>query len=231
MVNAFISRNFKFVNRILVRRYLFLLCALVGLLSVPNFFYETTYQKIIANIMQSIAMLASAYAVHRSNKELYLFIIVCAIVNFVNYAGYSEKEANINFYLSFFFYMMFYLFVCYRLIIKILNIDKIGQSMLFASINIYLLLAICGGFIFMIIENMHPGSLYNLELENITEPSKFIYFSMVTLSTLGYGDIYPITPPAQSFCMLLAASGQIYLTFIVAMIVGRYLSNTHQPNE
>ncbi len=56
------------------------------------------------------------------------------------------------------------------------------------------------------------------------------YFTMITLTTTGYGDITPITPIAKSLSLLIAISGQFYVAVIVAIIVGKYsnrLSHRH----
>lgn len=62
-----------------------------------------------------------------------------------------------------------------------------------------------------------------------TDPSHFIYFSFVTMSTLGYGDITPVTAPAEAVAILLSVFGPMYLTVLVAMLVGRYMA--HKVHE
>ena len=52
----------------------------------------------------------------------------------------------------------------------------------------------------------------------------YLYFSYVTVTTLGYGDITPANSPGKSIVILIAISGQLYLTVLVAMLVGKYLS-------
>jgi voltage-gated potassium channel len=52
----------------------------------------------------------------------------------------------------------------------------------------------------------------------------YLYFSFVTLTTLGYGDITPVSAFAKSVTIVIAISGQLYLTILVAMLVGKYLS-------
>ena len=50
-----------------------------------------------------------------------------------------------------------------------------------------------------------------------------IYFSFVTLTTLGYGDMVPVSPPARILAILEAVVGQIYLTVLVARLVGLHI--------
>ncbi|MCB1828427.1 MAG: two pore domain potassium channel family protein, partial [Coxiellaceae bacterium] len=50
------------------------------------------------------------------------------------------------------------------------------------------------------------------------------YFSYVTLSTLGYGDIVPLSAPARTFAWLEAITGQGYLTILIAQVVGQFIA-------
>jgi len=54
----------------------------------------------------------------------------------------------------------------------------------------------------------------------------FLYFSFITLTTLGYGDVTPVSAFAKSVTLIIAVSGQLYLTILVAMLVGKFLSRT-----
>ncbi len=53
---------------------------------------------------------------------------------------------------------------------------------------------------------------------------QFVYYSFVTLTTLGYGEITPASPVAQTLAYMEAVSGQFYLTILVAALVGMLLS-------
>jgi uncharacterized membrane protein len=55
----------------------------------------------------------------------------------------------------------------------------------------------------------------------------YLYFSFVTMTTLGYGDITPVSSFAKSVTTLIAVMGQLYLTILVAMLVGKFLSRTN----
>ena len=51
-----------------------------------------------------------------------------------------------------------------------------------------------------------------------------IYYTYVTISTLGYGDLVPISPAGRSIATLISLSGQIYIAVIIAMLVGKFAS-------
>ena len=121
-----------------------------------------------------------------------------------------------------FVYVLFYAFVANKLLILILRTPNVKIGVLYAAVIVYLFIGIIGGYLYMLIEKVNPGSLENLALENITNPSKFFYFAFTTLTTLGYGDIAPVSPLAQSLSILLSITGPLYLTILVALLVSRF---------
>ncbi len=58
--------------------------------------------------------------------------------------------------------------------------------------------------------------------------SKCLYYSYVTLTTLGYGDIKPTTPPAQSLSYVQALTGQLYLAVLVARLVALQITSSRR---
>ena len=51
-----------------------------------------------------------------------------------------------------------------------------------------------------------------------------IYYSFVTMTTLGYGDITPVGPQARSLSILLSITGPMYIAILIAKLVGKYSS-------
>jgi voltage-gated potassium channel len=109
----------------------------------------------------------------------------------------------------------------------IVKTHTVTLGMLFAAINVYLLIGIIGGYGYMLLENSVPGSLGNLSLQSMAFPTRFFYFSFITLSTLRYGDIILMNPLVRSISKFLSILGPLYLTLLVAILVGRYL-NEHR---
>jgi len=83
------------------------------------------------------------------------------------------------------------------------------------------------GFMFLTLEGFQPGSFLfgQARLSGLEkDPATLVYFSFVTLSTVGYGDITPLSPPARSFAFMEAIIGQIYLAVLVARLVGLHIA-------
>jgi hypothetical protein len=91
------------------------------------------------------------------------------------------------------------------------------------SINVYLLLGIAGSVLFGWLYSMKPEA-FSASTGEFSSQADFIYFSFVTMTTLGYGDILPVGPLARSFTIMFSVAGQLYLTMIIAILVGKYLN-------
>jgi voltage-gated potassium channel Kch len=57
------------------------------------------------------------------------------------------------------------------------------------------------------------------------------YFSYVTLTTLGYGDVYPVSPIARSFAILEALTGTLFLAVLISRLVGKYASSQSEESS
>jgi hypothetical protein len=79
--------------------------------------------------------------------------------------------------------------------------------------------------VFALIEHLQPGSFTGLEgfAHMSDQVLTFLYYSFVTMSTLGYGDISPVTPHAMTASYVLAIFGQLYLAILVARLVALYI--------
>lgn len=85
------------------------------------------------------------------------------------------------------------------------------------ALCVYLLIGLTFATVFELLQAQAPGSLHFPR--GIPEWTDYLYFSFVTLTTLGYGDIVPVTPRAQSLVILEAATGVLYVAVLVAWLV------------
>jgi hypothetical protein len=108
-----------------------------------------------------------------------------------------------------------------------LRATSIESEHIYAALSAYLLAGLSFGVLYSTLERTWPGSLYYNGglLDRFTE-SDGIYFSFVTLATLGYGDFVPKTEVARGLAILEAVAGQLYLGVMVARLVSLYVSGT-----
>jgi len=108
---------------------------------------------------------------------------------------------------------------------------RVDMRHLLAALNAYLLVGVFLGAIWVALEEVLPGSLLlgGSPIADMDLPDG-IYFSFVTLATLGYGDITPATPIARGLAVFEAVFGQLYLAVMVARLVSlRIADETREP--
>ena len=88
------------------------------------------------------------------------------------------------------------------------------------AISVYLLIGIAFGFLYSFIEIILPGSIvYNIDKVGDIS-GDMIYFSFVTLTTLGFGDILPVHKVAKVIVMIEAVLGVLYIAILIGHLVG-----------
>lgn len=216
------SNHFRAISYILHHRYMLMFFGLLGLIVFPALFYHSLWENLANLFFNGIVIFFGVCCIQKTRKQLYIGLTIGLFVILINKLGIWQSYMTLNFYFSFVFYIIFYIYLALTMFRMIIKSTKVNEGVLFGAVNVYLLIGIIGAYLFMLIEMTFPGSISNLELENIGNPTKYIYFSFVTLSTLGYGDILPLSTPAQTLAIVLSTFGPLYLTIIVALLVSRY---------
>lgn len=113
-------------------------------------------------------------------------------------------------------------------LVVLLQVFREGPITLYrvqGAIVVYLLLGLMWGFSYALVELVSPGAFQfgtaysgSLDLE-----SRLMYFSMVTLTTVGYGDITALHPTARSLAQLEALTGQLFPSILIARLVAMEL--------
>lgn len=102
----------------------------------------------------------------------------------------------------------------------------VDWNKIIGSYCIYLLLGIIWSIFYMVLAELRPDAIHGLPTGDLFETlPNLLYFSFVTLTTVGYGGITPTTPLAHFLASMEAVTGQFYLTVLVASLVGSVLSN------
>ena len=117
--------------------------------------------------------------------------------------------------------------------VKVAFGKAVNVNRLVGAVSLYLLLAILWAEAYSLTETLSPGSISGLPNEGAGGYlSDIIYFSFVTMTTLGYGDIVPVSPIARALAYIQAAFGQFYIAILVAGLVSVYIShrNESRPN-
>lgn len=107
---------------------------------------------------------------------------------------------------------------------RALGSGVVDAEELCAVMSAYILLGVMWAAAYSILNALDPAA-FNLSPKDAEAPwNALLYFSFVTLTTLGYGDITPVSPLARAWSGAEAMTGTVYLAVLVAHLVGRFRS-------
>lgn len=133
------------------------------------------------------------------------------------------------------------LFVIYTMsiiVFLLFRVQLVSVHTITAALSLYLLLGILGGLLFAIVETVAPGSMASNAGPTLSHIERtvdlfppLLYFSFTTLTTLGFGDLYPVSATARAITILEAVAGQIYLVVMVAVLVSMFAAERLRREE
>jgi len=96
------------------------------------------------------------------------------------------------------------------------------KNLILVSITGYLIIGLIGGFLAAGLNYLYPNS-YSHSMGLQLELYNYIYYGFVTMTTLGYGDIVPVTNKSQALALMLVISGQLFLSVIIAINIAKFM--------
>jgi len=228
--------SFRLINRfILQHRLLIFLCSLLTLLIFFPIIYEQYGDYLyILELLFSIILITGIYIVSANRKILTVAILLASLtlsIFWFNIILQSSSLLTFGLMLE----IIFFAITTTTILIHVLQYKKVTADKIYGAICGYLLIGIIWALMYTTVENMYPGSF--LFINGVTGPhhfqslhrfyfSYFLYYSFVTLTTLGYGDILPLTAVTRILSSIQAVIGQLYVAVLIARLVGLHISHT-----
>jgi voltage-gated potassium channel len=174
-------------------------------------------------IVYSIIYLAAIMSLRKRSKSLISLFIATLVTEWVS----SVFDMSLLHSISKGFNIIFFLVIVFSLIHQIATSKNVTPGVILGSIAGYLLVGITFSIFISLIMTNDPSAFNTTQLiagsnDNFVNTSVPMYFSYVTLATLGYGDIVPLKPYTRSLASFIAVCGQFYIAVIVAMLVGKF---------
>jgi len=132
--------------------------------------------------------------------------------------------------------LMFFLYIARIMVLDILT-GEVNSNRICGGACVYILIGFCFALIHMMIAIDNPYAYRDniksddASIEHNERYPMLIYFSFCTLSTVGYGDVVPISRPARASSCLEALCGQLYLAILVARLVGMHTAVKAEPRR
>lgn len=203
--------------------------SIIALFAVSPFVPAGVIREVAIGATLTVILIATIYAV--SNKQINIFIALClalpSMATALVYYLTSDHNVLIS---SYILRLAFFIYTTAISVTYVMRDEDVGEDTIYGSICVYFLIGMTWAHIFALLELVQHGSfsgdlLYVALEDKYTSNfiSSFFYYSFVTLTTLGYGDMTPVSLPAKTFAILEAVFGQLYLTILVARLIGLHI--------
>jgi voltage-gated potassium channel len=215
-------------NKLTINNLILLICLLIAVLFHPLL---SVHLGLISKIIFTAIILFGTFALEFKKRTRNILIASGTVTIFLTWLSYFI----INDWLkitAFFSFFCFNMFIAVFMIRHIARSKNVTLNILISSINGYLLIGVLGA-LWLAMEEILRKFVFHLDAGGIKFAGSgaqgfhdYLYFSFVTMTTLGYGDVTPVSSFAKSTTIIIAVAGQLYLTMLVAMLVAKFLSRT-----
>jgi len=212
----------------LVRDSYFSLLACLGLCAILfPVFGKGLPGKIAFDLLLTGIVISGIFVLRSNRAHLITALALAAVAILGTWSAYLAPELKSNPIIvigTVGSFILFFPVLMFAVLKAVFTAKKITSDVIAGSICVYILLGMTFANIFWVLEFIFPGSMnFNTELVNLSHgrqgPAAFLYYSFVTLTTLGYGDITPRVPATQVCSVVEAVIGQLYVAIFVARLV------------
>jgi hypothetical protein len=204
-------------------RFYFLLIALTVLLVGYPYWGKT-----VGGLITLALLVPGVYAVH-TNRRIFKGACFLAVVTAATsltmmvrgHTGHPLVEGA---------FFLFFAFITISIFVEVMRTSEFMADTLSGAVSVYLLIGIVFGQLYDLVETLHPGSFAAGFLEAGDSPgwTLLIFYSFMTLTTVGYGDITPATDATRSLAILEGAIGVLYVAILIARLIG---SNANESQK
>jgi voltage-gated potassium channel len=126
--------------------------------------------------------------------------------------------------------VLYFLILTVRLFIGILRQKKVDDYVMVNAIICYMLIGMSWGLVSALLSTVNPDS-YSIVLYVDARLYDFMYYAFVTMSTLGYGEILPLSVESRSLTVFIVISGVFFTTIVLGTIVGKFIANEQSKEK
>ena len=191
------------------------------------FFPAQIFNTWISPLLVVLALLAGYVILSVRKKTRLLFGALFSIALLSQVLQFFEvgQETHSVRVFHFFIFAAFFTLVTASIIIQVWKTREVDTKLVFGVMGGYISLGLVAFFLLLAIEFAEPGSFKGIVAGAASNFEDLLYYTYITLMTIGYGDISPATPLAKKAAVLIGLWGQFYLVIITALVVGKYLNS------
>lgn len=216
------------------RRHLWLLILLLAIFITSPFVVHYYYGPTILSTIAAAVLLSAAYAVGERRSFL-IFGLSLSTISIILTFWLSAARSHWLIVTAHGCLVVLIGFFAVAILGYVLGSGKVTSDKIYAAICVYLLFGYGFAFVYSTIEEVEPGSFSSLIASEphdlVSRVMQMRYFSFVTLTTVGYGDVVPHTQMARTMSLLEAMLGQFYLVALIGRLVGLHIVHGGERRE
>lgn len=215
--------------RIFRLRFRFLFVALLLVILASPFLDDSLLHRAYFVVLFAMVMLAAILIASDRHQHKLVALAIGTVWLAVSLFGLNWQTAAVTMSANL-LVCLFSAYVLYLVLSKIVSAKEVDLNILLGAASVYLLIALAWTASYMIVFQLDPEAFNLIHGEARPYFHQFLYFSLTTLTTLGYGDITPVSPFAQIWSTMEAVVGTLYMALLVARLVGLYQRPNQQPS-
>lgn len=207
-------------------RFYYLLISIALFIAIPPFTYKFWFGDISVYALLSFIIISCVLILFDNSKYSSYGIALLILALFITWFTLNPTLGEFILVVAIkqSLLLVLFVFTALKVIRTVFKQKKVNAKVIAASVGAYLLFGLAGAMLFGVVQVFYPTS-FEINF-NYGGGYNLVYYSFVTLSTLGYGDITPHSPQGQAAAIIVSITGQLYLAILMAMLVGKFLKDS-----
>ncbi len=230
------ARGATIVREALRSRFGLLALVLLVAIILPTILPHTRFLSVLFTALTTTVLLSGLYAVATSRKH-FLIGVALIIPAIMTDWGSEVIDSHVMQAVGVGFSVLFLAYVGWLLLLYILVARRVTTSIIFAAVSLYLLIGFVCAALYYAIELFQGDPMISTTFAGnigMAPPrAETLYYSFVTLTTLGFGDISPVAQPTRALSIVEALIGQLFLVTMMARLVSLQVAHSGdaKPSE
>jgi len=195
---------------------------------LPAIDYGRAGTGFVVGLVLDVVLLASVYALSGTRRTLRVGFLLCGITLVASTVGLLTG-AMVFRTIGLACFVVTLAYVAYAMVAELFRARTVDASTVCAAISGYLAVGLLWALLYALVVARDAAAVRGLASSG--EFSSLLYFSFTTLTTLGYGDLVPVSSLARSLATLEAVVGQMYLAITIARLVGLAVASAGRPES
>lgn len=217
--------------------YAGMLVSIIMLIIFSPFIDRTFSGFVIMDLLFGCVIFVGFASLYMEKRKIFLgvaILVIALIIDLSNHKGTTSLQIVISSSLE----LVFLGYITIKMLSNILSAKRVTHNEIYGALCVYFLMGIIWALIYYLIEFTWPGSYSSLPQISVPGEITFetsmnifstlLYFSYITITSVGYGDCTPLTIMSRGFSNIEAVFGQLYLILIVSRLVGLCLQDRRQ---